>query len=75
MTFEELKQEVYNAMVNKPEHIREGQFVFNYIDYNYGPVARDVQFKDHIDCFYIDEQIDNFINACVIRINSFNYEK
>lgn len=67
MTIEELKQEVYSAMENKPEQWRKGQFVFNYIDDVYG-VARDVQFIDHVDCYYNDEDIDTFLKCCVERL-------
>ena len=55
MTYEELYEEVYGAMETKPEQWRKGQFVFNYIDSKYG-VARQVQFVDHVDCFYNDER-------------------
>lgn len=35
MTAEELKQEIYNWMPNKPKNWREGQAVFNYVDQVY----------------------------------------
>ena len=60
MTAEELKQEIYNWIPNKPKNWREGQAVFNYVDETYG-VARIVQFHENIDCFYDDSQIDAFI--------------
>lgn len=63
MTAEELKQEVYSWMSEKPKNWREGQAVFNYIDEMYG-VARIAQFQHHVDCFYDDEEIDNFIKTC-----------
>lgn len=69
MTFEELKNEVYSVMQNKPEQWRKGQFVFNYIDATYG-IARTVQFEDHIDCFYNDEAIDTFLECCIKRLNN-----
>lgn len=56
---------VINQIV-KPEGWREGQFVFNVIEDYFGSVAREVQFKDKIDCFYDDSKIDQFIN-CVIK--------
>ena len=43
-------------------------FVFNYIDQIYG-VARDVQFKDNIDCFYNDDKIDEFLECVIKRLN------
>jgi hypothetical protein len=63
MTVQELKKEIFS--VAKPLYWRDGQFVFNYIDQIYG-VARDVQFKDNIDCFYNDDKIDAFLE-CVIK--------
>lgn len=63
MTFEELKNEVMSAMENKPNQWRNGQFVFNYIDEHYG-VARRAQFEKHVDCFYNDNVIDDFIKTC-----------
>lgn len=69
MTFEELKDEVYTAMVNKPQQWREGQFVFNYIDDKY-KVARQIQFQDGVDCFYIDDEINSFLKCAIERINN-----
>ena len=69
MTGTELKVEVLKAMENKPKEWRKGQFVFNYIDEKYAPVARQVQFIDKIDCFYRDDKIDAFIDACALRID------
>lgn len=67
MTFEELKNEVYTAMRNKPKDWRKGQFVFNYIGDKY-KVARDVQFNDGVDCFFNDNAIDDFLKCCAVRI-------
>lgn len=72
MTSTELKIEVLKAMENKPKEWRKGQFVFNYIDEHYAPVARQVQFRDGIDCFYRDDMIDQFIDACALRIDNNN---
>lgn len=63
MLVSKLKEEVMGALKNKPKGWRDGQFVFNYIDKYYG-VARTVQFKDNIDCFYDDKYIDSFIEHC-----------
>ena len=72
MTKEELKKEIEEAAIeNKPKNWRKGQFVFNYIDAVYN-VARDVQFIDRVDCFYIDELIDDFIEKATERINQNN---
>ena len=60
MTLREFKEDIYEALANKPKQYRKGQFVFNYIDCVYG-VARDVQYKDKVDCFHDDTKIDEFI--------------
>lgn len=60
MTIQDLREEVYEAMKEKPQNWRKGQFVFNYIDAVYG-VAREVQCKDGIDCFYNDDNIYAFL--------------
>ena len=68
MTKEELKNIVMSAMdTMKPNDWRKGQFVFNFIDANYG-VARAVQFEDRVDCFFRDDKIDDFIEKCALRI-------
>lgn len=59
---------VINQIV-KPEGWREGQFVFNVIEDYFGAVAREVQFKDKVDCFYDDKQIDNFIQKVCNRLS------
>lgn len=72
MTKEEFVSEVLEASGKhrkKYPCLRKGQSIFNYVDENYGPVARQVQFEDGVDCFYIDEKIDAFLDACWNRIN------
>lgn len=65
ITKEQFEHEVYAALkTEKPSEWRNGQFVFNYIDHNYGDVARTSQFKYGIDCFYNDEKIQEFIDCC-----------
>lgn len=68
VTLEEFIQDIYGEMTNKPKDWRKGQFVFNYIEENYGDVAREVQFQDKIDCFYNDDKINEFIEACYNRL-------
>ena len=67
MRAEDLKKEIDKMIKSKPSNWRDGQFVFNYINAEYG-VARDVQFIDKVDCFFIDEKIDEFIEKCAERI-------
>lgn len=66
MTFEEFKSDIHKAIINKPNNWRKGQTAFNYIDEHYG-VARIVQFNDHIDCFFNDDDVDEFIKASYKR--------
>jgi hypothetical protein len=67
MTFEDFKNEINDVIAYRPKHIRKGQAVFNYIDSKYD-VARAVQFGDNVDCFYRDDQIEDFIKASYKRI-------
>ena len=64
---EELRKEIGQALSMKPAWLRKGQFIFNYIDFEYG-VARIVQYEDNVDCFYDDSKIDEFIECCAKRI-------
>lgn len=67
-TVEELLLEVVTASQSRPEYIRFGQFVFNYIEEHYG-VARQVQFIDDVDCFYRDDKVLEFLDKSLERIN------
>lgn len=63
----------------RPEYLRKGQYIFNWIDQNFqipeqfnfknSSIARQVQFIDGIDCFYDDSKINEFLDACLVRIN------
>ena len=70
-TLEELKNEVMTEAQNRPSYIRLGQFMFNYIESVYD-VARQVQFDDKVDCFYLDKNIDEFLECSLKRINEIN---
>lgn len=67
MSYEEFITNLWKNVETCPKSWRKGQCVFNVIDKLYG-VARDVQFKDCIDCFYLDKYIDDFIEAAWKRI-------
>ena len=69
ITVEELKKEI--SEIEFPKNWRKGQSVFNYIDNVYG-VARTIQFKYGIDCFYNDDNIDEFLNKAIEIINHGN---
>lgn len=68
MERKDFEKEVLDYANNqKPESWRVGQAVFNYIDAQYN-VARDVQFKDNVDCFYEDKYINDFLRLSYNRI-------
>lgn len=69
MRKKDLEKEIQEAIKSKPSNWRDGQFVFNYIDAKYR-VARDVQYIDNVDCFFLDEKIDDFIEKCAERIKN-----
>lgn len=48
---------------------RLGQSIFNYVDLNFGDMARHIQFDLKIDCFYNDDIIDQFVNTVVELYN------
>ena len=66
ITIEELKKEI--SEIEFPKNWRKGQSIFNYIDNVYG-IARTIQFKYGIDCFYNDDNIDEFLNKAIEMIN------
>ena len=68
MTREEFKAEIKQCIDYRPIGWRKGQAVYNYIDGHYN-VARKVQFFDHVDCFYNDEVIDDFVELAYCHIN------
>lgn len=71
MTEEQLRKEIKEFLKNKPKGWRDGQAIFNYIDNAYG-VAREVQMIRGVDCFYNDDNINEFIEVCAQVID--NYE-
>ena len=62
LDFDEYKQLIDNEIVNYPSTWREGQKVFNAIDSLFN-VARKTQFEKSVDCFYDDNNIDDFIST------------
>lgn len=55
------KRFILKKAAKRPSHIREGQAVFNIVDEIFG-IARELQLKYHIDCFYDDSKINDFID-------------
>lgn len=63
LSFDEFANDILDFAYNKaPENWRVGQAVFNYVEDTYG-VARAVQFWHGIDCFYMNDLIEDFIEA------------
>ena len=62
LDFDEYKQLIDNEIANYPSTWREGQKVFNAIDSLFN-VARKTQFEKGVDCFYDDNNIDDFIST------------
>ena len=67
MTLKQLQNEVFAVLKNKPSCYTKGQYVYNYIDFEYG-VAKDVKNQDGIDCREDDTKIDLFVELCAKRI-------
>jgi len=75
MKKQDFLDEIENVIRNKPDNFREGQAVFNYIDEKYH-IAREIQFRKGVDCFYNDKNIKSFINEaynllCKHNVNDF----
>ncbi len=60
ITYEEFVNDVLTLIGECPRYWRMGQSVFNIVDARYN-VARTVQFGYGIDCFYDDNQIEEFL--------------
>lgn len=67
MTRKEFEDIIWKEVSRCPDDWRKGQSVFNVIDKTFG-VARAVQFKDGIDCFFNDNAIDEFIERAWARV-------
>lgn len=61
ITYEEFRDECLSVAENRSHYLRKGQAIFNYVDEKYGDVAREAQFVHGIDCYYLDNKIDEFI--------------
>ena len=67
ITEPEFIESIYNKIEHYPKNWRNGQKIFNAVDEMYN-VARDVQFKDGVDCFYDDTQIGPFLTKAWERV-------
>jgi len=70
----EIKRKSEELRKLHPEY-REGQAIFNTIDCDdkYLGVARHVQFQFHLDCFFFDEKIDEFLDKCYEEYQKLYY--
>lgn len=68
MTYEDFVNKIMDEATHCPKEWRKGQAVFNVVDQVYG-VARRVQLSYGIDCFYHDNKIDEFLQACWPELN------
>jgi hypothetical protein len=71
ITYEEFREECLTVAENRSQYLRKGQAIFNYVDEKYG-VAREAQFVHKIDCFYLDEKIEEFIRCAYIILKDLN---
>lgn len=71
MIYEDFMNKVMGEVAHCPKRWRKGQAVFNVVDQIYG-VARTVQLSYGIDCFYRDDKIDEFLEACWLELNKKN---
>lgn len=70
-SYQEFKNECLEVAENRPSYIRKGQAIFNYVDAQYG-VAREAQFVHGIDCFYLDNKIEEFIKCTYSILKDLN---
>ena len=78
MNREEFNKIIQDRIESYPSNWRKGQKAFNAAEEilweatNYQcNVARGVQFLDHIDCFYDDSKIEEFLDKCYERYNNW----
>lgn len=59
------KEFIYRELKKKPKDWRDGQFVFNFLDTIIPGLSRELQFEKHIDCFYSDKNIPEFLDKAL----------
>lgn len=72
MTFKEFEKETLDATDAMPARWRLGQKVFNYIDLAYPGLARYLQTRCGVDCFYNDKIIPEFLQKAYDTILELN---
>lgn len=71
ITYEEFRNECLAVAENRSKYLRKGQAIFNYVDERYG-VAREAQYAYKIDCYYLDEKIEEFIKCTYTILKDLN---
>ena len=66
--FNEFTTTIWKRVGASPKSWRLGQKVFNAVESLYGNVAREVQFRDGVDCFYDDSKVDEFLEKAWDRL-------
>ena len=65
---------IHERAHNRPKEWRYGQAIFNYMEADFGDIARQVQFIDGVDCFYADgdcnDNINDFVDRCWDRFKA-----
>lgn len=67
MTLEEFKKDIEWGIEDFPKNWNIGKKVYAYIDHEYR-VAKDVQFKDEVDCCNDDSKVEEFILKAFERV-------
>jgi hypothetical protein len=70
-SYQEYKNECLEVAENRSQYLRKGQAIFNYVDEKYG-VAREAQFTHKIDCYHLDENIEEFIKCTYSILQDLN---
>lgn len=59
------KNFIARELKKKPKEWRDGQFIFNFLDILIPGLSRELQYVKKVDCFYLDSEIPEFLNAAV----------
>jgi len=70
---ESIRKQVEYTM--KKFNLRKGQAIFNAIDTQYEKLASFVKDFCNVDCFYHDEEAENFLNVCFDNVDNPEYIK
>lgn len=68
--YKDLVEEIKDNLHRKPDEIRYGQFVFNYIETKYRLGYR-VKEEKGIDCYYVDRNVEKFLYNVALMIKEW----